>query len=332
MFYCLNHRTAGVMQAGGLCMSHPLFSRFFWRQPVSLQSEQRSVNPRQPAAQRQQQVHDPLQITCKQQTGQRHFSYLLERTYFLVCSSYYLRCSTRLDFRSYYIFFIFVYLFSKVIKPLSTKDRNTYVWNLGSLKAYLLWKCNENDIFLLFVTASLWCHTDEHAVLVLLVGFEVVLHHCVDAIPQRLVMLLLLIQRLFLPLQSHHAAPKSFTQLHLVDSRRNVKTVGSFTFCCWDFRQIFKNKTHLQIYWFVHLHYILTLLIIHILTRNYYFYFLFYLPGVEILLFFIQIGLLLLICRRALSRIADASLGPTKMTILFKNRYFWCDSPVFYPF
>lgn len=134
MFYCLNHRTAGVMQAGGLCMSHPLFSRFFWRQPVSLQSEQRSVNPWQPAAQRQQQVHDPLQITCKQQTGQRHFSYLLERTYFLVCSSYYLRCSTRLDFRSYYIFFIFVYLFSKVIKPLSTKDRNTYVWNLGSLK------------------------------------------------------------------------------------------------------------------------------------------------------------------------------------------------------
>lgn len=152
MFYCLNHRTAGVMQAGGLCMSHPLFSRFFWRQPVSLQSEQRSVNPRQPTAQRQQQVHDPLQITCKQQTGQRHYSYLLERTYFLVCSSYYLRCSTRLDFRSYYIFFIFVYLFSKVIKPLSTKDRNTYVWNLGSLKAYLLWMCNENDIFLLFVT------------------------------------------------------------------------------------------------------------------------------------------------------------------------------------
>lgn len=113
------------MQAGGLCMSHPLLSCFFWRQPVSLQSEQRSVNPRQPAAQRQQQVHDPLQITCKQQTGQRHFSYLLERTCFLVCSSYYLRCSTRLDFRSYYIFFIFAY--SKVIKPLSTKDRNTYV-------------------------------------------------------------------------------------------------------------------------------------------------------------------------------------------------------------
>lgn len=328
MFYCLNHRTAGVMQAGGLCMSHPLFSRFFWRQPVSLQSEQRSVNPRQPTAQRQQQVHDPLQITCKQQTGQRHYSYLLERTYFLVCSSYYLLPQGSILGPIIYFLYLFIYSpRSLSLFPLKIEILTSETW--GPLKP-ICCGCVMKMIYFCFL--SLWCHTDEYAVLVLLVGFEVVLHHCVDAIPQRLVMLLLLTQRLFLPLQSHHAAPKSFTQLHLVDSRRNVKTVGSFTFCCWDFRQIFKNKTHLQIYWFVHLHYILTLLIIHILTRNYYFYFLFYLPGVEILLFFIQFGLLLLICRCALSRIADASLGPTKKTILFKKRYFWCDSPAFYPF
>lgn len=134
MFYCLNHRTAGVMQAGGLCMSHPLFSRLFWRQPVSLQSEQRSVNPRQPAAQRQQQVHDPLQITCKQQTGQRHFSYLLERTYFLVCSSYYLRCSTRLDLGPI-IFFLYLFIYSPrslSLFPLKIEILTSETW--GPLK------------------------------------------------------------------------------------------------------------------------------------------------------------------------------------------------------
>lgn len=46
-------------------LSHPLLGFVLLRQLLSLQSQQTSVDPRHPAAQRQQQVHDLLQVSCK---------------------------------------------------------------------------------------------------------------------------------------------------------------------------------------------------------------------------------------------------------------------------
>lgn len=46
-------------------LSHPLLWYVLLCQPRSLQSEQRPVDPREPAAQRQQQVHYFLQVSCK---------------------------------------------------------------------------------------------------------------------------------------------------------------------------------------------------------------------------------------------------------------------------
>lgn len=48
-----------------IILSHPLLWCVLLCQLRSLQSEQRPVDPRQPAAQRQQQVHYLLQISCE---------------------------------------------------------------------------------------------------------------------------------------------------------------------------------------------------------------------------------------------------------------------------
>lgn len=45
-------------------LSHPLLCCVLLSQLLSFQSEQRSVDPHQAAAQRQQQVHDLLQVSC----------------------------------------------------------------------------------------------------------------------------------------------------------------------------------------------------------------------------------------------------------------------------